>query len=274
MAKYFIGRPTLSKAATLSSIGNERASMPASNLQKNDPRLIWRSSGLGSLFIELDFGSPVALNFAALMFHRGWTDGTWQFRSDDTDPTSSPDHDSGSLNLWVSTNANHTAFRDRNALHSVYLFESAAVTNRFARIDITDANNPDGDFRAGVLMVGFGWRFTNNPHYGATAWQHVGRSIRSDNAGGGVSVQAEDPTPRLDFVPWFPNTAGEAIGRAEMFPLSHEAADHEPVLIVQDSDNADGYLIQRMGYYTLQVRAAIHSAFGLIEQPVTALGWT
>lgn len=276
MAKYFIGSPILSKAATLSAIGNERSSMPASNLQKDNPRLIWRSSNLTNLYVEFDFGSAIELNFVALFFHRGTTSAQWRIRADDTDTTTTPDYDSGNLNMWVSTSLNTNSYQsylNRNGLHSVHIFDSAPITNRLVRIDITDGANPDGDFRAGALMVGKGWRLTTNPSYGATAFHRVGQSQRTETAGDGAAILAKRSLPRLDFVPHFLRTAGATEARREFFTLNHEAEDHTPVLIVQDSDASDGYLIQRIGYYTLQLQPSIDSAFGVIEGPVTAIGW-
>src|SRR5689334_1274481 len=130
----FICHPRLFDAGTLTN-GNELASLPATNLQTMQPSKRWRTSGVANVWIQVDFGAATALDLVALISHNALAPDTWRIRaSADSTPTTSPDYDSGSLNLFPGGVRPTESWRDH---YDSFKILPSTQTWRYWRIDVT-----------------------------------------------------------------------------------------------------------------------------------------
>lgn len=152
MANPFIATPYWSDLGTITT-GNEIATMPASNLQNQQPSVRWRSSGLSNLWVRDDLGTARAVTVVALCSHNATAAATWQVRaSTDSSPETSPDYNSGSLNMFPGgVKPSDVPLRTH---FDTFLLLSSAQTWRNWRVDVTDAANPSGYFEAGRIVIG------------------------------------------------------------------------------------------------------------------------
>lgn len=145
--------------------GSVQSGFPATNLQTPQPGTHWRSAGLGDLYLELNFGaSPPALDFVCLGAHNGQAAATWRVRAaaSQGDLTASPGYDSGAGSLFPTTRPD---LDDWPLLWS-YRHLAAPETYRWWRIDVADAGNTDGFFKAGRIILDRAFQPARNISYG------------------------------------------------------------------------------------------------------------
>jgi len=149
MANPFIGHGRLSDAATVTT-GNEETTLPASNVQSMQPSKRWRTTNNTNCWIQFDFGAAVALDFVAVCSHNGSAADTLRVRaSADSTPTTSPDYDSSTQNLYPSaTKPTWPSWRTHWDSHYVF---ASTQTWRYWRIDFAVAGSY---WEAGRIILG------------------------------------------------------------------------------------------------------------------------
>lgn len=166
---YLILSPSLSDAGTLTA-ASSASGFGVANLQSQAAHKVWRSNNLTSQFLQIDLGAGYSgdiNNQATFHVWLGYTNArsatTWRVRfDDDSDPTTSPDHDSGVISIFPSGSMTSldTAFPD--GVHGYYAFGPTFLDCRYIRIDLADASHPDGYFQASRIVVGI--EFAGNYH--------------------------------------------------------------------------------------------------------------
>ncbi len=145
--------PEYSDDATVTA-ASAVASLPAANVQEQEPTKVWRSGGLASQYLVFDLGSSVtrAINAAGIGAHNLTSAATIRVRGATSIPnlTAAPGTDSTAIGAWPSS-GKHS---DRNWPHELSLVRWTNNTAyRYWRIDFTDAANPDGYFDVGRVML-------------------------------------------------------------------------------------------------------------------------
>lgn len=143
------------------TFSSERETLPASSVQRPQPREIWRSFDNSDQHLIFDFGVSGTLNCAAVLYHNGDASAQWRIRVAATEGLliSSPDYDSGLLNM-----RRGSTLTDRyERFHSVHPFTVA--DRRWARIDFTSLS---GMTTLDVGRVMFMDAMTNSAAYGFT----------------------------------------------------------------------------------------------------------
>lgn len=153
--------PRISDAGSIS--GSATATdMPWSNLLNPYPHLAARTTNLTSLNFQIDLGSLLGTsgNFVHVWlgysnFRQGQT--TWRLRmDDDSDPTASPDHDSGNIFATGSASTGpggHVKLLDWPRGVDAYYGVLLNVDIRYLRVDLIDAGHPSGYLEAARLVV-------------------------------------------------------------------------------------------------------------------------
>jgi hypothetical protein len=203
MGAIVIARPDLSDAATL-TVGNELPALPGENLQMSQLSRRWQSSGLSNLSVIVDLGAPPnpGINLVTLVATNATTAATWRIRAatSQANLTASPGYDSGTIAMLSSSDLAN--WNDRLALKWL----ATAQSFRWWRIDITDAGNPDGYFRAGRLYIASAWQAMLGLQYdwglgfiddspklvseGGQVW--IDERRRRRNVRGTISLKSED----------------------------------------------------------------------------------
>ena len=178
-ARIVISTPELSDEATVTASGSTTAG-PVANLQKMRPTDLWESTTL-TPYLEVDLGSVQSFNVVALLFSNASTSATWRIRAADTQAnlTASPAHDVSGLKVRHSVSYVDPAIGEGSPVtnsqspdpgskrNHAFLWLPVSWSNRWVRIDISDASNPDGSLTVGRLYVANGFQPAYNYDYGA-----------------------------------------------------------------------------------------------------------
>ena len=133
-----IATPELGDAATLSSPGAVAPTLPLTNLQHYLLSRVCRFTSLSNITIYIDLGSTRAIDLVALLGTNATSAATWRVRTAGTQSDTSPAPNSDSGTVLMNPQA---------------VLVSIGASDRWIRIDIDDALNPDGFFDIGRLYV-------------------------------------------------------------------------------------------------------------------------
>jgi hypothetical protein len=139
------------EGATITA-SSEQTLLPATNLIGPTPSKVWRSSGLSSVYITVDFGTATAVDTLAMVAPNWTTSATWRLRgaTSEANLTAAPGYDSTAVTPWPgATKPTETWLQ-----HAPFLRLGSTQTYRWWRIDIADAGNTDGYLEAGALLIG------------------------------------------------------------------------------------------------------------------------
>ena len=237
MGNLIITNPQLSDDATIVTVGNELSTLPAANLQKLQPTQVWRSSGLTSLYLVVDLLSSTAFDLIMLVGTNASSTATWQIRTADTlafvDGASPPGpfaYDSGSISHWP-----QTGLATWDVTPALKWFGSSPQTNRYVRIDVTDASNADGYYEAGRLIIAKAWQPTENIAFG---WElgFVDDSTKELALGGQTWVDERGRRRVFNFELGF-QTEAEMFDNA--FDLDRRRGTAKDVVAILDPDETN-----------------------------------
>ena len=162
MGNVLLANPALSDAATLLAVGNEVATLPATNLFKRLPGLVTRTSGLSNIYWELDLGSAQAIDLVFLAAPNASASAQWQIRgaTSQANLTAAPGYNSALIDMTPAKNV-PASWKTRPA---VLFF--GPETYRYWRVDVSDGSNPDGQGDYGRLYLSKAWQASLNMEYG------------------------------------------------------------------------------------------------------------
>jgi len=144
--------------------------------------------------------------------------------------TSSPTKDSGTQTFWPQTNLSRYS-----RVHGFYLFSNPTGTESYVRIDLTDAANPDGVFKAGRVIVSDGWRPSRNTDYGIQQGFDDG-SQKTITMGGEAHVRDIENIPDMDFSISF---LDEDEFFNNSFEIARESGSKRSALVIFNPDSAN-----------------------------------
>lgn len=164
MSNIVIAMPLWSDNATLTA-SNEEETLPGTNLQKTQPTDLWQTQDLSNIYLELDRGSQKNFDLIALLWTNASSNATWRIRAANSQAnlTAAPGLDTDSspqMTFWASS-----GLTDWDRTHGMYL-ASSVQTYQWIRIDIFDAGNSDGVFKAGRLFISESWQSSKNDSFG------------------------------------------------------------------------------------------------------------
>lgn len=152
MSNISILGTSLSFGATVASVGNEVATLPATMLNDSQPTMVWQTDGLSNIYVVFDLGATYTIRQGGLYYTNYSGGGTFRMRLAATlaNVTASPLYDSTAYNPWA---AGSTALHPRPHLQH-YITAGGVSGVRFVRYDVSDSGNADGYFRAGIHVEG------------------------------------------------------------------------------------------------------------------------
>ncbi len=165
MARIAVLSPRDSDLATMAA-GSEVATLPAVNLQNQQPKKVWRSASAAD-YITVTFGAPVAANMLALNGHNLSAGGVFRVRGADTlaNTAAAPSVDTGWQSVWPATGKQADAYWPRYL--SALLWSNDALF-QYWRVDIADPAVSQIYVEAGRLVLGRYWQPTTNFDLGGT----------------------------------------------------------------------------------------------------------
>lgn len=135
--------------------GNEIASRPASHLNEfKNPGMVWQTSGATNAWVRGNFGSALAVNFAAVLSANAIPATTWRLRLGDSqaEVDGTADYDSTAL-AFISPSITRT-----DGLYCSHLELPSTFTKQWWRIDI---GSHTGDFKAMAVVLGLKIQFAD-----------------------------------------------------------------------------------------------------------------
>lgn len=161
MANVTLGYRNRVTGATVTS-NSERTGNAASNAATAQPSQVWRSaSATTAAYLQVDFGSSVAIGAIAAINTNVTSAGTIRYRLSDNADMSSPGYDSTAL-------ASGTAIEYRLAVRVL----TSTITRRYLRVDFSDATLTFVD--CGKLWAGPVFKPTYNYSFGV---QRIGQDM-------------------------------------------------------------------------------------------------
>jgi hypothetical protein len=258
MQNYLITHPGLSDAGTVTG-GTTANGLGVTNLQNPQPGSVARFTDLGDVYIEIDLGSAMAINFAGLLFGSWQSSAEFQVRGAGSPEalTTLPVYDSG-------TGGRATTGTPRMTTHHL-LHSFTASSNRYWRIDISDAGNPDTWIDIGVLVLAIAWQVSMNPAFGAAPLGVEDPGI-VDQAIGGQLWPHQRPKRRVGQFTLDHMSKDEIYNNA--FPLEWDRGVTKPILVVPDLD--DSAHVQRETIYGLMsgLSPAVHPDYGIWQKRI------
>lgn len=179
MANLRILHNNLADTATVTATGTLSA-LPATNLQSDGKSAVWRSTGLASVAVALEWATPQTVSMVALAFTNLTTASTIRVRCYTLPADVTPVVDvtvnavKGSASIF---DVPHSA--GGNSYAAVY-FPSGSF--RRVHLSFTDAANPAGYMQAARMMVGSYWSPVYNVEWGAVTMGLIdtGKSERTE----------------------------------------------------------------------------------------------
>ena len=183
-------------SVTAITANDESATFPASNLGRNGTKDQWSTSNVtGTKSVTWNFGSAISLSAFVMYRHNGTLAGTYRLRlattqANLTNGSALYDSGAGGISLWQTT--------DMDVLNRKSFFHSfPSISPTWALLDISDAANPDGKFRAGRAFFGNALQ-TLYPLVGSDFLSGEDYSILEQSPLGYDNVVPQEP--RMDFV--------------------------------------------------------------------------
>lgn len=156
MSGFHVLTPSWTAGSTATSNSTAAADLTAANLLRVQPSWFYRSAGLtvgaDPIRITIDAGEAKPWDTVALLYNNGYT-GTIRIKSNNSTGTlySSPSYDSNSAGTFnLAFPGDLSGFPDRQT----WVHVPTIQTHRYIGIEISDTDNPDGYFEAGVVMSG------------------------------------------------------------------------------------------------------------------------
>jgi len=212
--------------AALVSASAAVSGMPASLLQVEHVRKVWRATG-ASAYVLCDFGASVAIDTVGLFGMTVSSAATVRLRLSTADATGATGDalDTGTL-------ASGTQFFDAT-FGSLVWAGAAAVTSRYLRIDLAQAGA--AHLEAGRLVAGARAAFATNFTPGSGRGR-VDPSVRTATLGGGTLVDRRRSRRFLDLsFDWV--TAAEWAAIVE--PIERERGLTDDVLVITDTESTN-----------------------------------
>lgn len=155
IARMVVLSPYDSDRATIAA-GSAVATLPAANLQSQQPKKVWRSSSVSD-YLELTFATPVAANMLAINGHNFTSAGLYRVRGADTiaATTSAPLVDTGWVSVWPVTGKPADPYWPR--FMSALLWSNDALFQCW-RIDFADPSASQTYIEVGRLALGRYWQ--------------------------------------------------------------------------------------------------------------------
>ena len=189
-ANFLLAWQNLADLATLDSSSSIAEGLPLANLQTRLLSDGCRFLDPADAVIDVDLGAPRKIGFAGLFGHNGSEAAEQRLRCADSQAEldSDPTYDSAWGPVWP-------PFADVPSTQ-------AAVTARWARLEMRDAGNPDGFLEIGRLWLADPWIGRRNYAYG-TALGFDDPSGQEAARGAQVHVFEEEGARVLDVpLPW------------------------------------------------------------------------
>lgn len=176
MARIVVLSPYDSDRATMAG-GSAVASLPAANLQSQQPKKVWRSSATAD-YINVSFAEPVAANMLAINGHNMSAAGVFRVRGADTLPntTAAPVVDTGWQSVWPVTGKPADAYWPRHL--SALLWSNDALC-QYWRVDLADPSVTVTYIEVGRLALGRYWQPTTNFDLGGTPLGRDQRDVQT-----------------------------------------------------------------------------------------------
>jgi hypothetical protein len=176
MARIAVLSPIDSDAATIAA-GSEVSSLPAANLQSQQPKKVWRSSSTAD-YVTLSCAAPVAANMLAVSGHNFSAAGLFRVRGANSpaDTTAAPSVDTGWQSVWPVTGKPADAYWPRYL--SALLWSNDALYQCW-RIDFADPSVTLTYLEAGRLALGRYWQPTINFDLGGTPLGRDQRDVQT-----------------------------------------------------------------------------------------------
>jgi len=165
VANIVLLSPKDSDLATIAA-GSAVATLPAANLQGQQPKKVWRSAGTED-YITLSFLAPVAANMLALNGHNFSGAGVFRVRGAASlaDTTAAPAIDTGWQSVWPVTGKPADAYWPR---HLSALLWANDAQYQYWRVDFADPDATQTYIEAGRLALGRYWQPSYNFDLGGT----------------------------------------------------------------------------------------------------------
>lgn len=243
MGRVVIATPELSDSATIYS-SSTASSMPATNLQIMQPGEPACFTTPSAAHVELDLGSAQAINLIWLGYTNASSTATWRIRAASTQSalTTSPGYDSGLMTHWPSS---HASTWERT--HALKWLGSSLQTYQWWRIDIADASNTEGVYRAGRLYLTNAFQPSNNAKYGV-ALSIIEQARRTESLGGEVHPRLAARRQAQDFTI-------EHLTKAEMLGVFYKylrkRGVSQDILVILDPEETT-YLLEYTVYGLLR----------------------
>lgn len=218
----------IAEGATITA-SSEQTTLPATNLIGPSPSKVWRSTGLSSVYIDLDLGASTAVDTLSLVAPNLTGSGTWRLMGDDdyADLSGTPTFDTGAVSPWPVTGK---PAEDWNQHAPILHFDSQTL--RYWRLHLADAGNAAGHLEAGSILIGpaitvtynsiRGWQFGDDP-----------ASIVQYTTYGRTLVEDRD-SPRVKSIPF------QVLPRADVMAglgaMLRERKTSKPFLVCVDPD--------------------------------------
>lgn len=176
MARIVVLSPYDSDLATIAA-STEIATLPAANVQSQQPKKVWRSSSTAD-YLEITFTAPVAANMLALNGHNLTSAGVFRVRGADSlaNTTAAPSVDTGWQGVWPVTGKPSDAYWPRYL--SALLWSNDALF-QYWRIDIADPSVTQTYIEVGRLALGRYWQPTTNFDLGGTPLGRDQRDVQT-----------------------------------------------------------------------------------------------
>lgn len=189
---YFVAPYPMAAATVIGHSTEASASFEAENVLRIQPTDRFRSTALNPAFVELDLGSAIAIDWAAILFanvDNNSATGRLRLATSQANLTASPGFDTTATTFWMNAQDYSTWRR----VHT--FFEFASQTFRYARFDVVDSANGDGYSEWGRIFLGV--RSTTCHQYGSSYPAHVEPAERLESQGGTIHPVAHgSPDPR------------------------------------------------------------------------------
>lgn len=225
MANILFATPTLLQSATLSS-GQAAAAAPVSNLLHREPSVPLILTNPAAAWVGVDFGDdPPALRIVAVLYSNA---GSFRVRADDTDPTSSPAYDSGSVDFG----RNEAGLKHRRFRKHDWLWWVTPKTYRYWRIDFANPADADNRTIVGNLVMDYGVQPAINQAYGGGIGL-IDPSRKPRSVEGQVEPLRRRPYSGVEFQIQYGSEA-EMFGQA--WDLDELTGTVDPVLYIRDPD--------------------------------------
>lgn len=236
--------PSSSDAATLAG-SSAVSTLPVTNLQSLQPQKKWRTTGAAAEWVTIDFGAATSLNCLALVGGNLSGSATLRVRLAATAGavTSAPAYDSGVVSAWPATGKPSVS----SWPNYLNMLRWAAVSYRYARLDIADPAPATTYLEFGRLALGASWQPSLNVDIdGALGFAPADKQIVSD---WGYTFTDPRFSPRTFDLPFSAGDRRDVFDNA--FEIQRLAGLARDVICVLDpSETTDFHRYAMQGVFT------------------------